>query len=127
MTSRIVKTAATLVIPFILLFGVYIVIYGHLSPGGGFQGGVILTMALLLTVVTYGGGRLQKFTPFLLFFEAIGVALFILAGILGIASGKQFLENLGAISLLNVVIGLKVLAGLALMYFSLSGWELKND
>jgi multicomponent Na+:H+ antiporter subunit B len=127
MTSRIVKTATTLVIPFILLFGVYIVIYGHLSPGGGFQGGVILTMALLLTVVTYGGNRLQKFIPLLLFFETIGVTLFILVGILGIASGKRFLENIGAISLLNVVIGLKVLAGLTLMYSSLRGWELKND
>ncbi|MFH1101294.1 MAG: MnhB domain-containing protein [Methanobacteriota archaeon] len=127
MTSRIVKTAARALFPFILLLGIYIIFYGHLSPGGGFQGGVILAMAVLLVIIVYGGSRVQKFIPYLSFVEIAGVTLFIIVGISGIVSGKQFLTNLGTIPLLNIVIGLKVFAGLVLMYIFLIRWELKND
>ncbi|KYK20340.1 hypothetical protein AYK25_09020 [Thermoplasmatales archaeon SM1-50] len=127
MTSRIVKTATRAIFPFLLLLGVYIIIYGHLSPGGGFQGGVILAMAVLLAVVAYGGSKFQKFTLHLSFIEIVCVTLFVFVGISGIVSGKQFLANLGTIPLLNIVIGLKVFAGLALMYIFLNRWELKND
>jgi len=127
MTSRIIKTITRVLFPFILMFGIYIIIYGHLSPGGGFQGGVILAMAIMLVVVVYGHNRFQKFVPYLLFIEIVGVILFILIGISGIASGRQFLVNLGTIPLLNIIIGLKVFSGLILMYLFLSRWELKND
>ena len=126
MTSRIVKTITRSLLPFILLFGVYVIFYGHLSPGGGFQGGAILAMAVMLAVVVYGQSRFQNFVPYLLFIEVVGVILFVLIGISGIASGKQFLVNIGAISLLNIVIGLKVFAGLVLMYLFLNKWELKK-
>ncbi len=127
MTSRIIKTVTRVLFPFILLFGSYIIIFGHLSPGGGFQGGVILAMAIILAIVVYGHNRFQKFVPYLLFLEIIGIFLFILIGISGIASGKQFLVNLGTIPLLNIIIGLKVFSGLVLMYLFLSRWEFKND
>lgn len=127
MTSRIIKTVTRVLFPFILLFGSYIIIFGHLSPGGGFQGGVILAIAIILAIVVYGHNRFQKFVPYLLFVEIIGIFLFILIGISGIASGKQFLVNLGTIPLLNIIIGLKVFSGLVLMYLFLSRWEFKND
>jgi len=127
MTSRIVKTATRALFPFILLFGVYVILYGHLSPGGGFQGGVILAIAVLLTVVTFGKSRLQPFVPHLLSVEIVGVTLFVLVGLSGIVSGKQFLTNLGTIPLLNIIIGIKVFAGVVLMYIFLVGWESKND
>ncbi len=127
MTSRIIKTVTRVLFPFILLFGSYIIIFGHLSPGGGFQGGVILAIAIILAIVVYGHNRFQKFVPYLLFLEIIGIFLFILIGISGIASGKQFLVNLGTIPLLNIIIGLKVFSGLVLMYLFLSRWEFKND
>ncbi|MGF3585427.1 MAG: MnhB domain-containing protein [Thermoplasmatota archaeon] len=127
MTSRIIRTASRILLPFILLFGIYVILYGHVSPGGGFQGGVILAMAVLLSVVIYGTNRFQKFIPYLSSVEIVGVSLFVLIGILGIGSGKQFLANLSTISLLNIVIGLKVFAGLVLMYLFLIGWEFKND
>ena len=127
MTSRIVKTATRALFPFILLFGVYVILYGHLSPGGGFQGGVILAIAVLLTVVTFGKSRLQPFVPHLLCIEVVGVTLFVFVGLSGIVSGKQFLTNLGTIPLLNIIIGIKVFAGVVLMYIFLVGWESKND
>ena len=127
MTSRIIKTVTRALFPFILLFGSYIIIFGHLSPGGGFQGGVILAMAIILAIVVYGHNRFQRFVPYLMFLEIIGIFLFILIGISGIASGKQFLVNLGTIPLLNIIIGLKVFSGLVLMYLFLSRWEFKND
>ncbi len=127
MTSRIIVTVTRVLFPFILLFGIYVIIFGHLSPGGGFQGGVILAMAIMLVIVVYGHKRFQKFVPYLLFIEIIGVILFILIGISGIASGKQFLVNLGTIPLLNIIIGVKVFSGLVLMYLFLSKWEIKYD
>lgn len=127
MTSRIVKTATKAIFPFIFLFGAYVIFYGHLSPGGGFQGGVILSMAVLLSIVTYGRKRFQKSIPLLFFIEIVGVTLFIFIGIAGIVSGKQFLANFGMIPLLNIIIGLKVFAGLVLMYIFLIKWEFKND
>ncbi len=127
MTSRIVKTVSRMLFPFILLFGIYIILYGHLSPGGGFQGGVILAMAVLLIFITYGWGRLEKFVPYLSSVETFGVILFVIVGTLGIASGKQFLTNLGTIPVLNIIIGLKVFVGLILMFLLLIKWELKND
>jgi len=127
MTSRIVKTATKAIFPFIFLFGAYVIFYGHLSPGGGFQGGVILSMAVLLSIVTYGRKRFQKSIPLLSFIEIVGVTLFVFIGIAGIVSGKQFLANFGMIPLLNIIIGLKVFAGLVLMYIFLIKWEFKND
>ena len=126
MTSRIVKTVTRDLLPFILLFGVYIILYGHLSPGGGFQGGVILASAVLLVVVVHGIGRFQKFIPYLTVAETVGVALFVLIGMIGIAYGKQFLVNFGTIPLMNIIIGLKVFVGLLLMYLFFIGWEAKK-
>jgi len=127
MTSRIVITVSGRLFPFILLFGIYIVLFGHLSPGGGFQGGIILAMGILLIILTYGWSNLQKFIPYLSSIETFGVTLFVIVGILGIVNGKQFLTNLGTVPLLNIIIGLKVLAGLVLMYLLLIKWELIND
>ena len=82
---------------------------------------------VILAIVVYGHNRFQRFIPYLMFVEIIGIFLFILIGISGIASGKQFLVNLGTIPLLNIIIGLKVFSGLVLMYLFLSRWEFKND
>lgn len=46
MSSRIVETATNIVIPFMILFGIYIIINGHLTPGGGFQGELYLDHVL---------------------------------------------------------------------------------
>ena len=52
--SLIVKNATRLVAGFIALFGAYIVLYGHVTPGGGFAGGVIVAGGLVLVVLAFG-------------------------------------------------------------------------
>ena len=52
--TLIVKTITALLIGFITLFGFYIVLTGHISPGGGFAGGVILAAGLLLVILAFG-------------------------------------------------------------------------
>ncbi len=55
--DNIVKTVSRFLIPFIFVFGVYILLNGHLSPGGGFSGGAILGSALILYAMVYGEDR----------------------------------------------------------------------
>lgn len=58
--DRIVTMTAMLLVPIILLFGVYIILNGHLSPGGGFSGGAILGAGLILYAIAFGFGRLER-------------------------------------------------------------------
>lgn len=56
----IVKTMARILIPLILVFGVYILVNGHLSPGGGFSGGAILGAGFILYAMVYGEEQALK-------------------------------------------------------------------
>lgn len=59
----IVRTVCKFVIPIILVFGVYILLNGHLSPGGGFSGGAIMASALIIYGLVWGGERTSKAIP----------------------------------------------------------------
>jgi multicomponent Na+:H+ antiporter subunit B len=50
----ILQTAVRVLIPFVQLFGLYVIVHGHYSPGGGFQGGVILGSAIILMALVFG-------------------------------------------------------------------------
>jgi multicomponent Na+:H+ antiporter subunit B len=56
----IVKTLARLLMPFIIVYALYVVMHGHHSPGGGFQGGVILAAGFVLLGISYGLGETRK-------------------------------------------------------------------
>lgn len=56
----IVRNTARIVIPFIFLFGIYIILNGHLSPGGGFSGGAIIGAGLILYSMTFGEERISR-------------------------------------------------------------------
>jgi len=56
----IVKTLARLLVPFIVVYALYVVMHGHYSPGGGFQGGVILAASFVLLCITHGLGKTRK-------------------------------------------------------------------
>jgi len=51
--SLIIQTAVRILVPFIQLFGLYVIVHGHYSPGGGFQGGVILGASFVLMVLAF--------------------------------------------------------------------------
>lgn len=52
--SRVVRTSADLLFPFLLLLGLYLTAFGHLTPGGGFSGGVVAASGLLLCAIALG-------------------------------------------------------------------------
>jgi len=131
----IVKTVTRVSCWMILLYGIYIILHGHLTPGGGFGGGVILALAFLNVMLAYG----KKFTAnwlninFLYDVEAASATLFLLVGILGISIGGAFFANYlskgelfhlissGTILPLNILIGIKVAMSLFLVVWVLAG------
>lgn len=128
------------VLPLFFLFPVYVIAHGHISPGGGFQGGVSLAVLVILIHVAFGDPFGQKMVParFLGFMEN-GAALALMGvGMLGIFQGASFLANGaagfatgtpgtllsgGIIPVLNLLVGVKVAAGLSSLYIYLSGHE----
>lgn len=138
--TLIVKTITRISVWIIILYGIYIVLHGHLTPGGGFGGGVIIALALLNVLLAYG----RDFTAdwlnlkFLHGLEAASVSLFLIMGILGILIGGAFLANFishgqlfhlvsaGTIPVLNIVIGIKVALSLFLVVWVLSALEIEE-
>jgi multicomponent Na+:H+ antiporter subunit B len=131
--SKIVDLISRKLVPFILLFGLYLISYGHLSPGGGFQGGAVLSSAILLLCLSRGVGATRSlFTSRAVnAVEIAAFALFLTMAAVGMAVGVSFLGNFlplgrigdvpsaGFMLFLNLVIGLEVGAGITLILFSL--------
>jgi multisubunit Na+/H+ antiporter MnhB subunit len=132
----IVKTISSWVKVLIVLFGIYIILFGHLTPGGGFAGGVILASSYVLLMLAFGGEFVKKDLPLSLVskLDCLGAFMFILIAILGVVFGGAFFVNFlfekygqplnllsaGTIPFSNIAIGLKVGASLFLVIFSLS-------
>lgn len=92
--SIIIQTICSLLIPFIQLFAIYVIMHGHYGPGGGFQGGVLLAVSIMLQRLYLGkAASYQKFPPKLaLVLASIGMLIFGLAGIIPLALGGSFLD-----------------------------------
>lgn len=112
--------------PYVLLFGCYLISHGNLSPGGGFQGGVVLASGLLLPALGCLRERMAELMSnyALSLWELLGFLLFFLLGITGVLTVGTFLgdpfsqssgSNVTFIFILNIVIGLKVGAGIGLL------------
>jgi multicomponent Na+:H+ antiporter subunit B len=121
-------TGLGLVAPTILV-GLYIVAHGHQTPGGGFQGGVILATALLLIYLSADYTTMQAVGPMWLLelAEGMGAAGFALIGVAGLVFGTAFFDNFlgkgtpgellsaGTIPLSNSAVGLAVTGGFVFM------------
>jgi len=59
--DRVVTMTASILVPIIILFGVYVILNGHLGPGGGFSGGAIIGAGLILYAIAFGFGRIEAF------------------------------------------------------------------
>ena len=136
--SKIVKTISSIAFPFIMIYGLYIIAHGHLTPGGGFQGGAIVASGCAMVLVSYGSiwmmNRVKEKNLSIL--ESLGAVCFILLALLGLGFGTVFFNNFlvgtnslfgvvpsagsglanintgGVIPLMNFAVGLKVIAGL---------------
>jgi multicomponent Na+:H+ antiporter subunit B len=121
--SLIVRTGSRVLFPFILLLGAYIFLHGHLTPGGGFQGGAVIASGFLLLYLAWPRGPSGK--KAFRAVESLSGLAFVAVGILGIIYGVGFLGNFlplgarnallsaGVIPIIYVAIGLKVGAELA--------------
>ena len=58
--SKIVRSVANLLAPFVFIFGLYIIMHGHLTPGGGFQGGAVIASGVALLIVAFGSDSIHK-------------------------------------------------------------------
>ena len=84
--SRIVKTIASITFPIVLIYGLYVIAHGHLTPGGGFQGGAVVASGCTMILVAYGSvwtmGKIKEKNLSIL--ESVGAIGFIGLAFLGI-------------------------------------------
>ena len=73
--STILKTIVSRITPFVMIYGIYVILNGHLSPGGGFSGGTILGAGLVLCSVAYGKEKVRTFFTFQTFKVLCAIAL----------------------------------------------------
>ncbi|ASJ10825.1 cation:proton antiporter [Thermococcus sp. P6] len=87
--SVVLTTGTKLLVPFVILFGSYIFIHGHLTPGGGFPGGATIATAFLLLYMAFTAYEI----PHKGFEKTEGVAgmSYVLVGLIGLAIGGYFL------------------------------------
>ena len=137
MEDVIIKTTTRLMMPFIQMFGIYVIFHGHLTPGGGFQGGAVIGGSMILLAIVYGLGEGSKRAPhdISLIFEAFAMG-YALTGFIGVFMGYNFLANKvagvpmgtpgalfsgGIIFIINVVIGFKVASTGKTLFYTLIG------
>ena len=90
----VIQTICRLLIPFIQLFGLYVIAHGHGSPGGGFQGGCILAASVVLMVVAFGLKETKRrFSEKLVtMLSSIGVFIYAWTGWMALLLGANFLD-----------------------------------
>jgi len=133
----ITRSATDFLLPLACVYGAYVVLHGHLSPGGGFQGGVLIASAILLVFLGYGSVKVRKtFNDHKLHSsETIAEIIYVVLGLLGIIAGFNFCINfvfdgLGFDTsvLMNHAVGYHVMGGIiCLLSMMLSLLDDKDD
>ena len=136
------RCGCDMILPLTLVYIFYIILHGHLSPGGGFQGGVLVTAVVLLIYLGHGyeitarviNGRLMRKT------EAMAVVVYIALAMTGVVMGAYFCQNVlfengsigdllssGTIAFMNAAVGVKVFAGVAALVLSVIALLMAQD
>ena len=143
MLSKIVRTVANQLILFIIVFGLYVIAHGHITPGGGFQGGAVIVSGVVMLLVAFSSKELKKSLRerVLSIMESTGALIFAILAFAGI--GTAFFYNFlvgtpifgripatgpgpgdiwtgGVIPLMNFAVGLKVIAGLSAVVLAMA-------
>lgn len=130
--SETVKAGSMVSFGILCIFGLYICTHGQLTPGGGFQGGVILATALMLLYIAGNVERFKAITSHSLMevLEAVGAGLYALTGLSALFIGVPFLTNWiplgrtgdvfssGTIAVISASVGLEVAAGFILLSYT---------
>jgi len=134
----ILRIVVKILIPFILLFALYVQFHGDYGPGGGFQAGVIFAAAIILYAMLFGMSTARRVInqSFIQLFAAIGVLLYGSVGVISLLNGKNFLDysvlsdnpvagqHLG-ILLIELGVGFTVASVMVIIFFNFAGR--KND
>ncbi|MBT8357343.1 MAG: Na(+)/H(+) antiporter subunit B [Deltaproteobacteria bacterium] len=133
----IVRTTCRMIIPFIQIFALYVIAHGHHSPGGGFQGGVILGASLVLFAIVFNL-RLaikQMGEKWVTFMGALGVSIYVGTGFLCVFLQSRYLDYSGLADLLGtdsitarshgiliveIGVGIAVMAVMIMLYYNLA-------
>lgn len=92
---NVVGTVIKKMVPFMVMYGLYVIFHGEVSPGGGFQGGVILGASFVLyaLVFSYPEGKKKMTEDTLRVLNGLGPFLYAFTGLIGIITGYTFLAN----------------------------------
>ncbi len=130
----IVKKTSQLIAGMVFMYGLYVIAHGHLTPGGGFAGGVIIAGSLILVTLAYGGNflKLIKEETGTTIVESLATILVICVATSGFLFGtKIFFNNFlpkgivghlvsaGVLPLYNIFVGTEVAASIFIIFLSL--------
>ncbi len=131
----IVKKVTQIICGVIFLYGIYIIVHGHLTPGGGFAGGTIIAGSFMLLILAFGSEflALKKEETGSSIMESTGIFIFLIIAVLGMVIGgfgiffvnffpKGTIGQLisaGVIPLFNIAVGMEVAAALLTVFLAL--------
>ena len=147
--SQILKLISLPISIILICLGIMTILGGHITPGGGFQGGAMIASGVILSILVYGLGNspLEFSHTYIDIFESIGALGYIALGLVGLFAGGFFLYNVGAdifnivpasiqcifhypditnagiIPYLNIFVGLKVFVGLSAIVIAFAGFK----
>ena len=147
--SQILKLIALPISIILICLGIMTILGGHITPGGGFQGGAMIASGVILSILVYGLGNspIEFSHTYIEVFESIGALGYIVLGLVGLFAGGFFLYNVGAdifniipasiqtifhypdttnagfIPYLNIFVGLKVFVGLSAIVIAFAGFK----
>ncbi|MDR3063810.1 MAG: cation:proton antiporter [Methanobrevibacter sp.] len=150
--SPILKIFAFPAAIILICLGILTILGGHITPGGGFQGGAMIASAVILCIIVYGIEKspIQLSHNFISFIESLGALGYVLFGIAGLLFAGFFLYNTGAdfynllpqgiinifhypdvtnagiVPYLNIFVGLKVFVGLSAVVIAFSQFKSKE-
>ena len=139
MLDFILKKVVLILLPFIQMFGIYVIFHGHLSPGGSFAGGIIVAVGFICYSLVFGAEQGQEKIPHKItnLIESFGTLWYGLLGLVGVFRGAGFLLNKGAVAvgqpgnlfsgglifLITFGVGLKVASTMVTLFFTLTEEE----
>jgi multicomponent Na+:H+ antiporter subunit B len=132
--TLIVKKTTQLLAGMIFMYGIYVIVHGHLTPGGGFAGGVVMAGSLILITLSFGGDfiKLLKEETGTTIIESLATIMVILIAVSGFLFGtKIFFNNYlpkgivghlvsaSVLPLYNIFVGVEVAASIFIIFLSL--------